>query len=123
MSQSLAHSNVGGAAQLWVGANTPGARKRFRATWGGIADWAGHDASASMLTQARPPFPAGILIDQGLADPFLATQLLPEAFESACLVAGQNLTLRRHAAYDHGCYFIASFIEDHLRHHAAQLLV
>ncbi|MCV2368041.1 S-formylglutathione hydrolase [Roseateles oligotrophus] len=86
------------------------------------ADWAGHDASALMLTQTRPPFPAGILIDQGLADPFLATQLMPEAFEAACLVAGQDLTLRRHAAYDHGYYFIASFVEDHLRHHAAQLL-
>ena len=82
-----------------------------------------HDASALMLTQARPPFPAGILIDQGLADPFLATQLMPEAFEAACLLAGQDLTLRRHAGYDHGYYFIASFIEDHLRHHAAQMPV
>ncbi|MBT9492450.1 MAG: S-formylglutathione hydrolase, partial [Paucibacter sp.] len=83
---------------------------------------AAHDASALMLAQTRPPFPAGILIDQGLADPFLATQLLPEAFEAACLVAGQDLTLRRHAGYDHGYYFIASCVDDHLRHHAAQLL-
>jgi S-formylglutathione hydrolase len=86
------------------------------------AEQAGHDASALMLTQVRPPFPAGILIDQGLADPFLVTQLMPEAFESACLVAGQNLTLRRHAGFDHGYYFIASFVADHLRHHAAQLM-
>jgi len=61
------------------------------------------------------------LIDQGLADGFLATQLFPEAFEAACAVAGQGLTLRRHAGYDHGYYFIASFVDDHLRHHAAQL--
>ncbi|MCV2358149.1 S-formylglutathione hydrolase [Paucibacter sp. TC2R-5] len=83
---------------------------------------AAHDASALMLSQTRPPFPACILIDQGLADPFLATQLMPEAFEAACLAAGQDLTLRRHAGYDHGYYFIASFMNDHLRHHAAHLL-
>jgi S-formylglutathione hydrolase len=87
------------------------------------AEHAGHDATALMLTQTRPPFPAGILIDQGLADPFLATQLMPEAFEAACLAGGQDLTLRRHAGYDHGYYFIASFVEDHLRHHATQLLI
>ena len=45
----------------------------------------------------------------------------PERFEAACAEAGQALTLRRHAGYDHGYYFIASFIEDHLRHHAALL--
>ncbi len=70
---------------------------------------------------SRPQFPGGILIDQGLADGFLATQLFPDAFEAACAVAGQDLTLRRHAGYDHGYYFIASFVDDHLRHHAAQL--
>ena len=86
------------------------------------AAWAAHDASALMLAQIHAPFPAGILIDQGLADPFLPTQLMPEAFESACRAIGQDLTLRRHADYDHGYYFIASFVDDHLRHHAAQLL-
>ena len=49
-------------------------------------------------------------------------QLHPEAFEAACAAKGQPLTLRRHAGYDHGYYFIASFVDDHLRHHAAQLL-
>jgi S-formylglutathione hydrolase len=62
-----------------------------------------------------------ILVDQGLADAFLPTQLNPEALEAACAEAGQRLRLRRHAGYDHGYFFIASFIEDHLRHHAAQL--
>jgi S-formylglutathione hydrolase len=62
-----------------------------------------------------------LLIDQGLADKFLAEQLHPERFEAACRAAGQPLTLRRHAGYDHGYFFIASFIEDHLRHHAAAL--
>ncbi|KFN42080.1 S-formylglutathione hydrolase [Arenimonas metalli] len=80
--------------------------------------WAEHDACE--LVQRRP-FGGPILIDQGLDDKFLAAQLQPERFEAACAEAGQALTLRRHAGYDHGYYFIASFIEDHLRHHAAQL--
>ena len=75
-----------------------------------------------MATQARPPYPQGILVDQGLADKFLADgQLLPEAFEAACATVGQPLTLRRQPGYDHGYYFVASFIADHLRHHAARL--
>ncbi|MBV8037255.1 S-formylglutathione hydrolase [Roseateles sp.] len=83
--------------------------------------WAAHDASALMRAQAGAPYPGGILIDQGLADKFLAEQLHPEAFEAACAAVGQPLTLRRHAGYDHGYYFIASFVDDHLRHHAARL--
>ncbi|KQP22967.1 S-formylglutathione hydrolase [Pseudorhodoferax sp. Leaf267] len=83
--------------------------------------WAAHDASLLMQGQLAAPYPAGILIDQGLADKFLAEQLHPEAFEAACSAVGQPLTLRRHAGYDHGYYFIQSFVDDHLRHHAAQL--
>ena len=85
------------------------------------ARWAQHDASALMAAQASAPFPHGILIDQGLDDKFLAEQLHPEAFEAACQAVGQPLTLRRHPGYDHGYYFISTFIEDHIRHHAAQL--
>jgi len=85
------------------------------------ARWAQHDASALMQAQATAPFPRGILVDQGLADKFLAEQLHPEAFETACAAVGQALTLRRHAGYDHGYYFIETFISDHIRHHAAQL--
>ncbi len=85
------------------------------------ADWAAHDASALMRAQTSPPFPGGILIDQGMADKFLAEQLHPEAFEAACAAVGQPLTLRRHAGYDHGYYFIASTVDDHLRHHATGL--
>ncbi|MBE0550683.1 MAG: S-formylglutathione hydrolase [Rubrivivax sp.] len=79
--------------------------------------WDAHDASA-LMRRARTPYPQGILVDQGLADKFLAEQLRPETFEAACDAAAQPLTLRRHAGYDHGYYFIASFIEDHLRFHA-----
>jgi S-formylglutathione hydrolase len=66
----------------------------------------------------RPP----ILVDQGLADAFLEQQLMPERLELACKDAGYPLTLRRHPGYDHGYYFISTFIEDHLRHHARALL-
>ena len=61
-------------------------------------------------------------MDQGLADKFLIeNQLLPEAFEAACAKVGQPLTLRRQSGYDHGYYFLQTFMDDHLRHHAAQL--
>jgi len=84
--------------------------------------WAAHDASALMALRRRAPYPAGILIDQGLADPFLATQLNPNQFEAACAKAGQPLVLRRHVGYDHGYYFISTFMADHLAHHAHTLL-
>ena len=82
------------------------------------ARWAEYDASVLM---ARAPFPGPVLVDQGLADQFLATQLRPEALEAAAGISGQVLTLRRHAGYDHSYWFIQTVIEDHLRHHASQL--
>ena len=85
------------------------------------ATWAAHDASALMNGLSAAPFPGGILIDQGLADKFLAEQLYPKRFEAACAKAGQPLTLRRHAGYDHGYYFISSFMAEHLAHHARGL--
>ena len=81
------------------------------------AAWAAHDATALIRAGHRCP---PLLIDQGLSDQFL-DQLHPDAFEEACRAAGQPLTLRRHAGYDHGYYFISSFIDDHLRHHANHL--
>ena len=83
--------------------------------------WAAHDASALMAAMATAPYPGGMLVDQGGADKFLAEQLYPEAFEAACAAVGQPLTLRRHAGYDHGYYFVASVVDDHLRHHAQAL--
>ena len=83
--------------------------------------WRQYDAS-ELVANASHRFAAGILIDQGLADQFLAEQLNPEVFEAACRAAGQPLTLRRHEDYDHGYYFIQTFIEDHLAHHARVLL-
>lgn len=80
--------------------------------------WARHDATELIKAGARLP---PLLIDQGLADPFLAEQLHPHLFEAACLEAGQPLTLRRHAGYDHGYYFISTFMADHIAHHARHL--
>ena len=82
--------------------------------------WAAWDAT-ELVSNGAVRFPAGILVDQGLADKFLPDQLNPHLFEEACRVAGQPLTLRRHEGYDHGYYFIASFVEDHLRFHYDQL--
>jgi len=79
--------------------------------------WDQYDATA-LIQNARMPFPQDILIDQGLSDKFLAVELLPERFEAACLQANQPLTLRRHAGYDHGYYFISTFMEDHLKFHS-----
>ena len=103
--------------------NCPWGHKAFSGYLGDDkAEWAKHDASELMSTQTTAPYPAGILVDQGLADKFLIeNQLLPEAFEAACAKVGQPLTLRRQSGYDHGYYFIQSFIDDHLRHHAQQL--
>lgn len=84
--------------------------------------WIGHDATELMTEQDSPPYPGGILVDQGLEDKFLAEQLHPHLFEAACEAVGQPLTLRRHAGYDHGYYFVSTFIEDHLRFHAAGLM-
>ncbi len=83
--------------------------------------WQQYDAS-ELVARTSHRFAAGILVDQGLADQFLPEQLNPEVFEAACQAAEQPLTLRRHAGYDHGYYFIQSFIEDHLAHHAKVLL-
>ena len=81
-------------------------------------EWLQHDATALMCAMKTAPYPEGILIDQGLADKFLDTQLHPHLFEAACHSVGQPLTLRRHSGYDHGYYFISTFINDHIDHHA-----
>jgi S-formylglutathione hydrolase len=84
------------------------------------AAWAQYDASA-LMAQQHAPFAQGILIDQGLADKFLEEQLHPDLFEAACAQAGQRVEVRRHAGYDHGYYFISTFMEDHLRFHRQNL--
>jgi S-formylglutathione hydrolase len=80
--------------------------------------WAAWDAS-ELIASAGERLP--ILVDQGTDDEFLAEQLNPAALQEACEAAGHPLTVRLRAGYDHSYYFIASFIDDHLRHHARAL--
>jgi S-formylglutathione hydrolase len=81
--------------------------------------WRAWDACELM---ASAPERLPLLVDQGLDDPFLESQLRPDDLEEAARAAGHPLQLRRQSGYDHSYFFIASFIDDHLRHHAAALL-
>lgn len=115
--------SVSAFAPICAPAHCAWGRKAFTGYLGSDeSSWAAHDAAALMMQAVTAPYPGGILIDQGLADKFLADQLHPQLFEAACLAKDQALTLRRHAGYDHGYYFIATFMADHLRHHARQLM-
>ena len=102
--------------------NCPWGQKAFAGYLGNDrSTWLAHDATELISQYPTAPYPEGVLIDQGLADKFLASQLHPEAFEAACKQLGQPLTLRRHAGHDHGYYFIQSFVGDHIAHHARAL--
>lgn len=82
------------------------------------ATWRDHDACALLATRR---FPGPLLVDQGDADKFLSAQLRPDALAQACAAAHQPLTLRMQPGYDHSYFFIATFIGDHVAHHAAAL--
>jgi S-formylglutathione hydrolase len=83
--------------------------------------WDEYDSTELMLKIQDAPARPQILIDQGIGDQFLQTQLHPHLLEQAAKKAGYPFTLRRQAGYDHSYYFISTFIEDHLRHHEALL--
>jgi len=83
------------------------------------AAWRDYDATA--LIAARGWRGPAIRVDQGTGDPFIDTQLKPELLEAACVAAGVPLDLRRHEGYDHSYYFIATFVDEHLRLHADRL--
>ena len=85
------------------------------------ATWHDYDACEVARTVRDASAYDKILIDQGADDPFLAEQLRPELFEAACAESGLPVELRIHEGYDHGYYFISTFIEDHLKHHAERL--
>lgn len=116
--------SVSAFAPICAPSQCPWGEKAFNGYLGtGRSTWAAHDASALLQQQTAAPFPHGILVDQGLDDKFLhARQLRPELLEAACAQSGQPLTLRRHAGYDHGYYFVSSFMADHLAHHAKTLI-
>lgn len=81
--------------------------------------WGQYDASELIRSQR---YPRPILIDQGDKDKFLTEQLKPEIFEAAARESGSELRYTLRPGYDHGYYFISTFMEDHLRHHARQLI-
>ena len=111
--------SVSALAPICAPTQVPWGRKAFAGYLGDDRQaWAGHDAVELLRSGARVP---PLLVDQGLDDQFLASQLRPQLLEQACAATGQPLTLRRHAGYDHGYFFIQSVIGDHLAHHAAAL--
>ena len=123
---ALKHPNlfrsVSAFAPICAPTQCPWGQKAFTGYLGtDTALWQAHDATVLMAGQTQVPFPHGILIDQGLADKFLPDQLHPHSLEAACQQVGQPLTLRRHAGYDHGYYFVSTFMADHVKHHAAVL--
>ena len=113
--------SVSALAPIAAPMQAPWGKKAFGGYLGPDQDrWRAYDASA-LMGALQQPFPKGILIDQGEADQFLAGQLYPDVFAAACARAGQPLELRRHEGYDHGYYFISTFVADHLRLHRRQL--
>ena len=113
------YRSVSAFAPLAAPASCPWGVKAFTGYLGSDrAAWAQYDASLLLATRPRG---GTILVDQGTADPFLDEQLKPGALLDASRRSGQAIELRMQPGYDHGYYFIGSFIEDHLRFHAACL--
>ena len=97
----------------------PWGEKAFTAYLGPDRErWRDHDAT-ELVREAKTKLP--LFIDQGMADPFLESQLKPELLEEACRQSKHPLTLRRQEGYDHSYYFIATFIADHIEHHRRAL--
>jgi S-formylglutathione hydrolase len=114
--------SVSAFAPIAAPSHCPWGEKAFNGYLGSDRSaWAAWDATQLMASLQRPPFPKGILIDQGLDDKFLAEQLHPEQFKTACEQIKQPLNLRLHSGYDHGYYFISTMMADHLRFHARNL--
>jgi S-formylglutathione hydrolase len=115
------YRSVSAFAPITAPTRCPWGEKAFSGYLGDDRDaWKQYDAS-ELVGVARRRFDEGILVDQGLADQFLPGQLNPDVFEAACRAAGQPLTLRRHEGYDHGYFFIQTFVGDHIAHHARVL--
>ncbi|MDX2141988.1 MAG: S-formylglutathione hydrolase [Rhodospirillaceae bacterium] len=114
-----AYRTVSAFAPIVAPMQVPWGQKAFAGYLGSDRDtWRDYDATE--LVKAKDAAYRGrrILIDQGLADQFLDRELKSELFANACHGAGIDLKLRQHEGYDHGYYFISTFIDDHLRWHA-----
>jgi len=114
------YASVSAFAPIVAPSRVPWGEKAFSRYLGADRTrWEEHDACA--LVRKRT-LPFEVLVDQGTSDKFLERELKPELFGEACSAAGQKLRLRRHEGYDHSYYFIATMMDDHLRHHAGALL-
>ncbi len=113
------YRSVSAFSPIVAPSQVPWGQKAFAAYLGDDRDaWETWDATA-LVADATERLP--LLVDQGVADEFLASQLRPEMLQAACVVAGHPLTLRLQPGYDHSYYFIASFVGEHMAHHAAAL--
>jgi S-formylglutathione hydrolase len=116
------YRSVSAFAPISAPRHSPWGQKAFSGYLGpDRGQWAEYDATELVLGLKDGPQRPPILIDQGASDQFLKRELYPHLLEAACAKVGQRLTLRRHDGYDHGYYFVSTFIEDHLRHHAKTL--
>ncbi|AHY47266.1 S-formylglutathione hydrolase [Rubrobacter radiotolerans] len=113
------YRSVSAFAPICNPSEVPWGEKAFSGYLANRSEWRDHDATE--IVRAKP-LEHHILIDQGMDDEFLEEQLSPDAFEAACRESGQKLTLRRHPGYDHSYYFISTFMEDHIEHHAQALV-
>jgi S-formylglutathione hydrolase len=113
------YRSVSAFAPICAPSEVPWGQKAFSRYLGADrAAWAEWDATALI---ARRRFAGTLLVSQGTADKFLVEQLQPERLREACAAVGQPLELRIHDGYDHSYWMIATFVEDHLRHHARAL--
>ena len=113
------YRSVSAFSPIVAPAQVPWGEKAFSAYLGDDREaWREWDAT-QLVAQACERLP--LLIDQGEADEFLQSQLQPERLRAACAAAGHPLQLRMRPGYDHSYYFIASFIGEHIAHHAAAL--
>lgn len=114
------YKSVSAFAPVCNPVNCPWGQKAFTNYLGGNkADWEEYDATS--LVSKNKNVSGTILIDQGQDDKFLPDQLFPNKFEEACRSANVPLLLRFQPGYDHSYFFIATFIDDHIRHHAQAL--
>ncbi|MBM7119160.1 S-formylglutathione hydrolase [Archangium primigenium] len=113
------YRSVSAFAPISAPRSCPWGHKAFGKYLGADQDaWREWDATELLRGGAQVP---PLLVDQGTRDKFLAEQLKPDLLRQACEQVGQPLTLRSQDGYDHGYYFVSTFMADHLRHHAAAL--
>ena len=113
------YASVSAFSPICAPASCPWGEKAFMHYLGpDRSTWRNHDASELIRDGVTLP---PLMIDQGGADAFLQEQLKPELLLDACREQGVSLTYRLHEGYDHSYFFIASFMEDHLRFHASHL--